>query len=380
MNLKKLLLLLGVLVGILIGWEALTRYLSGQNLLPLEQISRITHDDTDSIRPEENIVIDIVQEVGPAVMTIAVEGEPQQQDPFEFFFGIPQEDNDERPQEQDIGSGFVVSEDGTIVTNKHVVADPDRTYIVIDQEDRHYTVSNIYRDPLNDIALLQIDNPPDNLTVAPLGNSDELQVGQYAIAIGTALGEFRNTVTTGVISGLGRGITAGSPFEGFVERLDNVIQTDAAISPGNSGGPLLNTRGEVVGVNTAVSRAGENIGFAIPINIIKASIRNFEETGRFERPFLGVSYIEISEDIANEEGVPPGAIVQEIVEGSAAEDAGIEVGDIIVEIDGENVSDTEGALAAIISQKSIGEEITMQVYRAGETQEFTVTLGTTPEE
>ena len=382
MSPRKLILLLLVLIVILVGWEALTRFLTGQDILPLDRVARpLTQDDSASITPEENLVIDIVERVGPSVITVAVENSPTPQDPFEFFFGPRQDDtNDEDPTETSIGSGFIVSRDGLVVTNKHVVANPDFSYIIIDDEENRYEVSNIYRDPLNDIAILQIENPPDNLSVATLGDSSDLQVGQHAIAIGTALGEFRNTVTTGVISGLGRGITAGSPFEGIVERLDNVIQTDAAISPGNSGGPLLNTRGEVIGVNTAVSRAGENIGFAIPINVIKESLENFENTGRFERPFLGVSYVEIDEDTAEERGVQAGVLVQEVIEGSAAAVAGVEVGDIITEIDGQKIAGEEGSLAAIIGSKSIGDDITLTVVRDEEELELNATLGTTPEE
>ncbi|TSC53199.1 MAG: protease, partial [Microgenomates group bacterium LiPW_16] len=186
-------------------------------------------------------------------------------DPFSIFKQVPPSAGGEKV-EQDIGTGFIILADGMIVTNKHVVADTSAKYRVITKDDKTYEVVKIYRDPVNDLAILKIE--ATGLKPVEMGDSSKLKVGQFVIAIGTALGEFRNTVTTGVISGLGRGITAGSPFEGYVERLDNVIQTDAAINPGNSGGPLLNSAGQVIGVNIAVAASGQNIGFAIPINVI----------------------------------------------------------------------------------------------------------------
>lgn len=169
--------------------------------------------------------------------------------------------------EQNIGSGFIVRADGLIVTNKHVVADETSKYSVITNDKKEYPVQQVYRDPANDLALLKIDGI--GLKPSALGDSINLQLGQTVIAIGTPLGEFTNTVTSGIVSGLGRGITAGSRYEGYVEKLDNVIQTDAPINPGNSGGPLLNTNGEVIGINTAVATQGQNIGFAIPVSVIK---------------------------------------------------------------------------------------------------------------
>lgn len=377
MTLRKLLLILAGLLILLFAWEAGTRFLSGQKIIDVNKT--LPQNPNASIRPEENIVTNIVDVVGPAVITIAVTSPQQVQDPFSFLFGETLPDENADNQTQDIGSGFIVQKDGLIVTNKHVVSSPDFDYTVIDSQNKSYKVVNIYRDPLNDVAILQVENPPaEGFPVVKLGNSDNLKVGQYAIAIGTALGEFRNTVTTGVVSGLGRGITAGSPFEGFVERLDNVIQTDAAISSGNSGGPLLNTSGEVIGVNTAVSRSGQNIGFAIPINVIKESLNNFENTGRFERPFLGVSYRELTKEEAEQENLTPGALVDQVTENSAAAQAGIKPGDIIIKIDNKNVTDEKTTLASIISTKKIGDTIKITLIRNGEQIESQATLGTTP--
>ena len=271
--------------------------------------------------------------------------------------------------EQDIGTGFIVSEDGLIVTNKHVVSDTNSSYKVITSDDKEYEVVNISRDPSNDIAIIKIDT--EGLTPAELGDSDILKVGQFAMAVGTALGEFRHTVTTGVVSGLGRGITAGSVYEGYVERLDNVIQTDAAINPGNSGGPLINSAGQVIGINVAVAQGAQNIGFAIPINIVKDGLKAFSETGQFvSKPFLGVRYQIITEKAALLNEVPQGAYIIEVVQGSPAEKIGIKPGDIVVRIAGEGIGD-DGDLSEIISSRKPGEEVKIVIWRDGE--EITLT-------
>ena len=187
---------------------------------------------------------------------------------FSPFYRVP---SGTHTNEQNIGSGFIVRADGLILTNKHVVSDETSKYFVITNDKKEYPITQVYRDPANDLALLKIEPPAGGPVLKPLalGDSSSLQLGQTVIAIGTPLGEFTNTVTSGIVSGLGRGITAGSRYEGYVEKLDNIIQTDAAINPGNSGGPLLNSNGEVIGINTAVAQQGQNIGFAIPVSVIK---------------------------------------------------------------------------------------------------------------
>src|SRR3989344_6628239 len=243
---------------------------------------------------EESVITKVVEDVSPSVVTVSVVRSRQigrifEIDPFDPFDVFRQRQGQQQPKVQDIGSAFVVSRDGLIVTNKHVVSDSDVKYRVITKDDREYEVQKVYRDPTNDVAIIKIN--AGDLSPITLGDSDKIKVGQMAIAIGTALGEFRNTVTVGVISGLGRGITAGSPFEGFAERLDNVIQTDAAINPGNSGGPLLNSLGQVIGVNVAVAEGAQNIGFALPINTVKKGLEQFSATGSFaSKAFLRVSY------------------------------------------------------------------------------------------
>ncbi len=328
---------------------------------------------------EESVVIDVVEEVGPSVVTIAIEKESTDSLSIEFGpfgFVFPQTQEETQIIEQNIGTGFIISKDGLIVTNKHVVEETQATYKVITKDDQTYEVQKIFRDPVNDLAILKIEPSAGSLKPVVMGDSDNLKVGQFVIAIGTALGEFKNTVTTGVVSGLGRGITAGSPLEGYTERLDDVIQTDAAINPGNSGGPLLNSFGQVIGINIAIAAGGENIGFAIPINIVKEAIDNFNKTGQFDRPFLGIRYQMISRDVALMNNVPQGAYIVEVVTDGPADKAGLEVGDIITKFDGQEVEDE---LNKLISQKKVGDKVKLNLWRDGEELEIDVTLQSTAE-
>lgn len=374
---------LGILLVLLIGTLFLiqgSKYFP--DLIPQTQLPQ--NLQTQKIVQEQSVVIDVVKNVGPSVVTVGAENVPNSsQDfrfgPFGFFFNQPNLPNNQNNQkEKYIGSGFVVDKNGLIITNKHVVSDISLKYIIVDLKGNKYNVGNIYRDPLNDVAILRVSNPPvGGFKPVTFGNSDKLQVGQFAIAIGTALGEFRNTVTTGVISGLGRGISAGSPFEGYVERLDNVIQTDAAINPGNSGGPLLNSVGQVIGINTAIASQGQNIGFAIPINIVSDSIKNFNETGQFNRPFLGVSYAIVTRQAALLNEVPEGALVRDVVKNSAAESAGIKMGDIITKINGQKITE-DSSLAAAIAKNKVGDTVALTVYRDGKMLELKATLSAAP--
>lgn len=324
---------------------------------------------------EESPVIDVVEQVGPSVVTVSI-SKTQTISPFGFDFGpfgfFGPSDGQEEKIEQDIGSGFVISQDGLVVTNRHVVEDREATYTVITTEEKIYEVEKIYRDPVNDLAILKIG--ADGLKPVELGDSSNLKVGQFVIAIGTALGEFRNTVTTGVVSGLGRGITAGSPFEGYVERLDDVIQTDAAINPGNSGGPLLNSVGQVIGVNVAVAAQGENVAFAIPINVIKESLDNFNQTGKFSRPYLGVRYRMISRDTAIMNDVPQGAYLVEVISSSPADQAGLEAGEIITKFDGQPVKAEDDGLTKLINQQKVGDRISLTIWRDRKIREVQVVL------
>jgi len=332
---------------------------------------------------EESVTISDVKNVGPSVVTIVAETTPVQAQTFQFGpFGIvqlPQDQTQQQPQSQNIGSGFIVSSDGMIVTSKHVVSD-NAKYSVVTSANKTYAVKNIYKDPLNDIAILKInplDNPGNSLKPVTFGDSSNLQVGQFVVAIGTALGEFKNTVTTGVISGLGRAITAGDQFQGYVENLNNVIQTDAAINPGNSGGPLADSKGNVIGINTAIAQNGQNIGFALPINVVKDALNNFNQSGQFNRPYLGVSYNTLSKDVALLNNVVQGAYVQSVVSGSPADKAGIQKADIIIKFGGKTV-DSQNELSTLIAAKKVGDSIAITLWRESKTVDVKATLGSAP--
>ena len=328
---------------------------------------------------EESVITKVVEEALPSVVTVGISKttstgdffEINPFDPFSPFRRIP---GQKKKIEQNIGSGFIISEDGLIITNKHVVSDTNAKYQILTNDKKKYNVEKIYRDPLNDLAILKIN--ASGLKPLKLGDSSNLKLGQLVIAIGTPLGEFTNTVTQGIISGLGRGVTAGSPFEGYVEKLDNVIQTDAAINPGNSGGPLLNSRGEVIGVNTAIAQEGQNIGFAIPVNVIKNLYENFKKQGgNFERPYIGVRYKTIDKQTAILNDVVEGAYVVTVMENSPAQKAGIQEEDIITEIDGQKIKgDDDQSLAKIILQKRVGEKVTLKIWRNKQIFEKTLTI------
>lgn len=334
--------------------------------------------EKENVVYQESVITDVVEESLPSVVTIGIKttrnSNSLELDPFNPF--SPFRENSGEPEEikQNIGSGFIVSQDGLIITNRHVVLDSDAKYTVITNDKEEYAVEQIYRDPLNDLAILKVN--ASGLKPLPLGDSSKLKLGQMAIAIGTPLGEFQNTVTVGIVSGIGRGITAGSAYEGFVEKLDNVIQTDAAISPGNSGGPLLNSKGQAVGINTAVATAGQNIGFAIPINVVSTLIDDFEKRGGvFERPYIGVRYQMIDKRTALLNEVVEGAYVESVVEDSPADKAGIQADDIITKIDGKRLEGTDDeSLARIVLDKKIGDNVSIEVWRDGEIRNFTMKL------
>jgi serine protease Do len=379
---KKLLGLLCVLVIVLALWIVLSSF--APNLFNQLNILKPT-TETVKVVTEESIVIDVVKNVGPSTVTIVEIALPSSRSSISFgpfgFFDTPQEDL--APESQSIGSGFIIDDSGIIVTNKHVVSNLQAKYQVLTSNNKTYNVEKIDRDPLNDIAILKI-NPSENstnkLNPVKVGDSSGLQVGQFVIAIGTALGEFNNTVTTGVISGLGRGITAGSGFEGFVEKLDNVIQTDAAINPGNSGGPLVNSAGQVIGINTAVSQSGQNIGFALPINVLKESLKNFNQFGKFNRPYLGVSYRMLSIEEAKLNDLVEGAYIQNVINLSPADKAGLKSGDVVTKFDDQEVRIKTNELSSLISAKKVGDLVELQVVRDGKTLSLKATLGSAPTE
>lgn len=325
---------------------------------------------------EESNIVDIADISSQSVVTVSVTTQQLEQslfflDPFGMFGGAGPSTLRPENVKRDIGTGFVVDTSGLIVTNKHVVGDGNAKYKIITKDNKEYDVLKIYRDPTNDIAILKVDA---KLAALPLGDSSQIRVGQSVIAIGTALGQFRHTVTTGVISGLGRGIDAGDGLSGFAERLDNVIQTDAAINPGNSGGPLLNRNGEVIGINVATAQMAQSIGFAIPVNVLKETLATFNSTGQFNRPFFGVRYRLIPRETALLNDVPEGAYVVAVVPDSSADAAGIKSGDIITKFDGKLLKEFKGGLASLVAQKKIGEMVEVEVWREKETKVIEVKL------
>ncbi len=352
----------GAVVDRIVGLRPLDRFL-GQRTNLIGEERRILN--------EESVVIDVAESVSPSVVTVTRQTEARRILEFNPFGGFSS--RVEGGQDRDIGTGFIVSEDGLIITNKHVVSNTQVTYKVVTSDNKEYEVQSIARDPSNDIAVLKID--ASGLKPVQLGESDNLKVGQFVVAIGTALGEFRHTVTTGVISGLGRGIVAGSVYEGFVERLDGVIQTDAAINPGNSGGPLLNSAGQVIGVNVAVASGAQNIGFAIPIEVVKNALDQYGEMGGvFRRAYLGVEYQVISAQAAILNEVPQGAYITNVLSGSPAEKAGLRTDDIVTRMDGQNVTQSTNGLVDIISKKRVGDRVDMEIWRNEQTFQISATL------
>jgi serine protease Do len=283
-----------------------------------------------------------------------------------------------------IGTGFIYHSEGWILTNRHVVQDATQiTVILSDSRELQGTVYGI--DTLTDLAIVKVD--ASGLPTVTLGSSADLEQGQLAIAIGNPLGQFENTVTTGVISGLGRQIVAGSATQTSAEQLNNLIQTDAAINPGNSGGPLLDSAGQVIGVNTAVSQDAQGIGFAIPIDVAKPIMQLAVEGKPLARPWIGVYYQPVTKQLADERSLPSetGVLIDSsdnrpaVFPGSPADRAGLREGDEIVAIDGNPVNGDRD-LAEQILPHMPGDKITLTVLRGDSTLKVEVTLGTLPEQ
>jgi S1-C subfamily serine protease len=279
------------------------------------------------------------------------------------------------------GSGFIFDPNGWILTNKHVVQGADE--ISVKLNDSRVFTGRVYGiDTLTDLAIVKID--ATELPTAPLGSSAQLKPGQLAIAIGNPLGNYENSVTTGVVSGLGRQIQAGGAQGSSSEQLNHLIQTDAAINPGNSGGPLVNSAGQVIGINTAVSTEAQGIGFAIPIDVARPIMEQAAAGEQITRPWIGVYYEPLTAAKADELGinVDAGALVgggpndAGVVAGSPAETAGLQAGDVIVAVDGQRLED--GDLAQAVLPHQPGDKVTLRIIRGQSTKEITVTLGEYP--
>ena len=348
----------------------------------------------------QTAILNVVRKSNPAVVSIVVTKDVpiieryfEEFNPFDGFFGgggfefrVPRyREKGTEQREVGGGSGFFVSSDGLVVTNRHVVSDPDAEYTLFTNDGEKYEAEVLARDPFLDIAILKVD--ADNLPFLSFGDSGALEFGQTVIAIGNALGEFRNSVSTGVVSGLSRAIVAQGGF-GETELLEEVIQTDAAINPGNSGGPLLNLSGEVIGVNVAMARGSENIGFALPSNIVKGVVSSVEEFGEIVRPYVGVRYVQITERLAEKNGldVEYGVLVSRgetpedlaVIPGSPADKAGIVENDIILEADGVKL-DGSKSFGFLIRQKKVGDSVTLKVLSKGEEKTVAVTLEKAPD-
>lgn len=321
--------------------------------------------------------VEVAKKVCPAVITIVITKDLPKVEGFylfpfggeEFFF--PKLKKEKEKTKIGGGSGFIVSPDGFVLTCNHVVSDPSADYTVILDPKRKFKAEVLARDPLVDVAILKIEGK--NLPYLELGDSNKIELGEEVLAIGNPLGEFEDTLSAGIISGLSRKITAygGMPFK--ATSLRGLIQTDAAINPGNSGGPLVNMEGKVIGINTAMVVGAQNIGFAIPINYAKAVLEEVKKYGKIKRPFLGVRYVILNKAIseANKLPVDYGALIvretlgeSAIVKDSAADKAGIKEYDILLEANGEKINE-ENTLADVLAKYKIGDEITFKILREG---------------
>jgi len=340
---------------------------------------------------EESNTIEVVSKVSPSVVSIIITRDLSEiadstgpnTFPFGdlFEFNLPY--NYQQPQgEQEVGAGtgFIISSDGLILTNKHVVDTQNAKFTVVLSTGEQYEATVVDSDPFNDIAMIKIE--AEDLPVAVFGDSDSLVLGQSVIAIGNTLGEYSNTVTKGIISGLSRTVTAGDS-SGQSETLEDIIQTDAAINFGNSGGPLINMAGQVIGVNTAISVEGQLVGFAIPINQVKKAVDSVKSEGKIIRPYLGVRYLLLNEEIAkrNNMEIDYGALIVRgsredelaIVPGSPADKAGLEENDIILEVNGQRI-DTDHSLARQLQKYSPGDTVTLLIMHDGEQKTIQATL------
>ncbi len=337
------------------------------------------------MRTQGELISSIAKQVGPSVVSIEVKSTGITTD---NFFGITRE-----TEQQSAGTGIIISDNGLIMTNRHVVPAGTTSVSVILADGTKFDDVEVVgrtstRDVL-DVAFLKIkDLKGTKLTVAKIGDSAKMEVGHPVIAIGNALGQFGNTVTSGIVSGHGRSVQASSDDGSQVENLEDLFQTDAAINQGNSGGPLVNMDGEVIGLNTAVAGGdAEGIGFAIPVNNLKGLVDGVIKTGKMQRPYLGVMYVSLTDDLAKYYGldvkrgayIAPAAIVgdEPIVPGGPAARAGLKPGDVITKVDGQTI-DEKHSLTSLLGKKTVGDKVDLTIYRSGDEKKITATLEAAP--
>lgn len=326
----------------------------------------VKDDGNRVITQEEEAIANVVTKVSPSVVSIVT------QTVTASPYGMSR-------AAEGAGTGVIIGADGYILTNKHVIDDAQKVQVVLSDGTTYSDVKVLGADPLNDIAFLKI-NDASNLPVADLGDSTSVRVGQRVVAIGNSLGQYQNTVTSGIISGKGRPIAASSGES--VESLTDLLQTDAAINPGNSGGPLLNLQGQVIGINTAIIEDAQGIGFSIPIGATKGLIKGVLRGDGVKRAYLGVNYIAVTADVAAEYKLPvkqgayvySGSRTSPVVSGSPADKAGIKAGDIITKVGDISVGD-QGGVASLVAEYMPGDTITLTILRDGKTTTRSVTLG-----
>lgn len=324
-----------------------------------------TTDGNKIVTTEETAIASVVEEVAPSVVSIVTQVSRGS------YYGIINQEG--------AGTGIIISQDGYVMTNYHVVRGASTVSVVTSSGQEYKNVKVIGNDPLNDVAFLKI-NSNDTFTAAELGDSSTVRIGQQVVAIGNALGQYQNSVTSGIISGTGRPVTA-STGDGNAESLTDLMQTDASINPGNSGGPLVNLSGEVIGMNTAIADDANGIGFAIAINSTKGVLKGVLENGKVSRAYLGVAYLSITPDIAEEYDLPvdEGAYIYSqsgttVAKGGPAEKAGIKEGDIIQKINDQTVG-SQGALSTLVGQYRPGDKVTLTILRDKETIKLDLQFG-----
>lgn len=336
-------------------------------LVRVDSSDSITKNREKIVLQEGEVVSEVAAKVSPSVVSIVIAGEQR----ISPFTSVPQEG---------AGTGIVVSKDGYILTNSHVVPqNVSDIQVMMSDETIYSDVRVIGRDPLNDIAFLKINGVSD-LEPAVFGDSSKVEVGQKVVAIGNALGQYQTSVTSGIISAVGRPLVATAGDGGEAESLENLFQTDAAINPGNSGGPLVSLKGEVIGINTAVAASAEGIGFAIPINDAKGLLKNVMKNGRAERAYLGVRYTTITPALATEEKLPvkQGAYIaasggSAVIQGTPAAKAGLRDGDIVTKLNGTKL-DRRNPLASLLALYTVGDTVDITVLRNGKEQVLKATL------